>query len=165
MFVVGYRDERRHIAFRSPGFCPQVGGAFSLGMHSQFLAANSPTQNAQDTISQLFNANAKFKIPCSPCCHPPSTSQAKELLREAESRLSFLKIATPRGRVGSAGATRAVYRDGKVMDGEKARQRDKARHSNWGSGNLDPDSVRQHKQNLARGGFANHQQVLGPHGF
>lgn len=91
--------------------------------------------------------------------------KVKELLRQAESRLSFLKIVTPKNRVGSAGETRAVYRDGKVMEGEQARQRDKARHSNWDGRNLDPDSVRKHTQNLARAGFANHRQVIGPHGF
>lgn len=91
--------------------------------------------------------------------------QANELLRQAESRLSFLKMATPRGKVGSKGKTRAVYRDGKVVEGEEARRRDKARHSNWDGRNMDPDSVRYHKQNLARAGFANHRQVIGPHGF
>lgn len=134
---------------------------YALSLYRQLISSSKrlPTKQRRDeavlSVRESFRSNARVTDP----------SKAKELLREAESRLSFLKIATPRGRVGSAGATRAVYRDGKVMDGEKARQRDKARHSNWGSGNLDPDSVRQHKQNLARGGFANHQQVLGPHGF
>lgn len=91
--------------------------------------------------------------------------QVTELLRQAESRLGFLKMATPRNKVGSTGSTRAVYRDGRVMEGEEARKHDKARHSNWDGRNLDPDSVRFHKQNLARAGFANHQQVIGPHGF
>ncbi|CAM9177374.1 unnamed protein product [Laminaria digitata] len=134
---------------------------YALSLYRQLLASSKrlPTKQRRDeavlNIREGFRSNAQITDP----------SKAKDLLREAESRLSFLKIATPRGRVGSAGATRAVYRDGKVIDGEKARQRDKARHSNWGSGNLDPDSVRQHKQNLARGGFANHRQVIGPHGF
>lgn len=97
--------------------------------------------------------------------HSPHPLQAEELLRQAESRLGFLKIATPRGKVGSKGATRAVYRDGKVLEGEEARKRDRAAHTNWDGRNMDPDSVRYHKQNLARAGFANHQQVIGPHGF
>lgn len=141
-------------------FCPRVRGAFNPDTLNSWLQTPNfkrPKQN--------FAA-----LPCERdfYVHPVATrhpSQAKDLLREAESRLSFLRIATPRGRVGSAGATRAVYRDGKVMDGAKARQHDKARHSNWGGGNLDPDSVRHHRQNLARAGFANHRQVLGPHGF
>lgn len=74
-------------------------------------------------------------------------------------------MVTPRGKVGSTGATRVVYRDGKVIEGAEARKRDKAVHNNWDGRNLDPDSVRFHQKNLARAGFANHQHVIGPHGF
>eukprot|EP00903_Cladosiphon_okamuranus_P019720 g18122.t1 len=134
---------------------------YALGLYRQLLSLSKRLPSGQQrddavrSVREGFRTNAEVTDP----------SKAKELLRQAESRLGFLRIATPRGKVGSKGSTRAVYRDGKVVEGEEARKHDKARHSNWDGRNLDPDSVRYHKQNLARAGFANHQQVIGPHGF
>ena len=89
----------------------------------------------------------------------------KELLKEASSRLGFLKMVTPRGgQPGQGGRARVVYRDGKVLEGGEVRKRDRT-VSNWDGGNMDPEKVAYHKKNLARAGFQNHQQVLGPYGF
>ncbi|CAN0542881.1 unnamed protein product [Ectocarpus sp. 12 AP-2014] len=122
---------------------------------SKRLPSGQQRDDAVQSVRESFRANAGVTDP----------SKAHELLRQAESRLGFLRMATPRSKVGSKGSTRAVYRDGKVMEGEEARKHDKAKHSNWDGRNMDPDSVRYHKQNLARAGFANHRQVIGPHGF
>ncbi|CAM9739879.1 unnamed protein product [Hapterophycus canaliculatus] len=143
------------------GRAPLASREHVLNIYRQLLTLSKrlPTAQQRDDavqgVRESFRASTKVTDP----------SKVNELLRQAESRLGFLKMATPRGKVGSKGSTRAVYRDGKVMEGEEARKHDKARHSNWDGRNLDPDSVRFHKQNLARAGFANHQQVIGPHGF
>ncbi|CAM9091123.1 unnamed protein product, partial [Phaeothamnion confervicola] len=88
------------------------------------------------------------------------------LLREAESRLGFLKIVTPgRGGRVDGGQTRIVYRGGKALEGAEARRRDRAAHANWSGSNLDPDAVTRHRQTLGRAGFMDHAQVMGPGGF
>ncbi|CAM9491716.1 unnamed protein product, partial [Sphacelaria rigidula] len=89
----------------------------------------------------------------------------EKLVREAESTLGYLNIVTPKRKVGSAGSTTSVYRDGKVLNGEEARRRQKARHSNWDGRNMDPESVSRHQRSLARAGFRDNADVIGPHGF
>ncbi|CAM9609276.1 unnamed protein product [Choristocarpus tenellus] len=87
------------------------------------------------------------------------------LLREAESKVGFLKIVTPRAKVGSGGETRVVFRGGKEVEGIEGRRAEKAAHTNWDGKNMDPDSVSRHHQTLKRAGFSNHMQVQGPWGF
>ncbi|CAN0070290.1 unnamed protein product [Scytosiphon promiscuus] len=145
------------------GRVPLASREHVLNLYKQLLTLSKRLPTAQQRDDAVQGVRESFRASVE--VTDPSKASKKLLLRQAESRLGFLKMATPRNRVGSKGATRAVYRDGKVMEGEEARKHDKARHSNWDGRNLDPDSVRFHKQNLARAGFANHQQVIGPHGF
>ena len=83
---------------------------------------------------------------------------AEAHLAQAASRLSFLRMLTPR-YAGAASASAAdgdaamaggtfVCRDGKLVSSAALRE-GKARHSQWDGGNLDPDSVRKYRQLLS----------------
>ena len=88
---------------------------------------------------------------------------AEAHLAQAASRLSFLRMLTPRYAGSTASASSAdgdaamaggtfVCRDGKLVSSAALRE-GKARHSQWDGGNLDPDSVRKHQQLLERQHF------------
>jgi len=83
-------------------------------------------------------------------------------LKEAESRLSFLRMTTtkvkPRGQAG-----RWVYKDGQRLEHANGTLRDdKGRvHSNWDGNNLDPECVSKHFKNLRRAGFVNNLHAKG----
>ena len=88
---------------------------------------------------------------------------AEAHLAQAASRLSFLRMLTPRYAGSTASASAAdgdaamaggtfVCRDGKLVSSAALRE-GKARHSQWDGGNLDPDSVRKHQQLLERQHF------------
>ena len=88
-------------------------------------------------------------------------ARAQEHLAQAESRLSFLRMLTPRyaGAAADAASTGGgaaggtfVIRDGKVVASAALRE-GKARHSQYDGGNLDPDSVARHRQLLERQHF------------
>jgi hypothetical protein len=93
--------------------------------------------------------------------------QVGTLLQEAQSRLSFIKMVTPRhSRVEQSAPKKVLYMDdGKAVEGSQGHRRSRAAHSNWSGSNLDPDSVKTHQRSLDRAGFGSHAQVHGPQGF
>ena len=96
-----------------------------------------------------------------------------KLVAEAESRLGFLKMMTPRSaqRGRQSGSSHFFYFEGKRYDpgrdeeeegGKgKTRRLEKARWSNWTGSNLDPDSVSKHRNLLNRAGFRDNSHAKG----
>ena len=66
---------------------------------------------------------------------------------------------TPRRAAAQSGRTRIVYRNGEKVDA--ARERDKAKWSNWDGSNMDPDSVARHNRSLRRAGFRDNAHAKG----
>mmetsp|Transcript_21087 Transcript_21087/g.41792 ORF Transcript_21087/g.41792 Transcript_21087/m.41792 type:complete len:143 (+) Transcript_21087:85-513(+) len=89
------------------------------------------------------------------------------LMAEAESRLGFLKMMTPRSFHRSAlgeGSGRTLYHGGEKIDADGAHGLDreaKAKWSNWTGSNLDPDMVAQHSHSLKRAGFKDNYHAKG----
>ena len=90
-----------------------------------------------------------------------------ELLKVAHQKLGYLKIVTPR-RVGdeleeeeAGGTRRYVVQDGivKELGGAGIDARGKA-VSNWGAGNMDPDSVARHESLMRRFRFEDRAQPV-----
>ena len=87
-----------------------------------------------------------------------------ELLKDATSRLGFLRMVTPSRSLKSTaattteqtGSTTYVYNADGVV-----RKRDRAAHSNWSGSNMDPDSVSRHTASLSRAGFRNNADAKG----
>lgn len=112
------------------------------------------------------------------------TDLTEAALEEAASRLSVLKMATPRrpttwrqstrtatadsskGGKGGVVGGRWIYKDGKrynLNDEHAPTLRDGSGRvvSNWDGNNLDPDSVKRHTQQLHRAGFVNNAHAKG----
>lgn len=90
-------------------------------------------------------------------------SRLADLRKQAEARLSFLKMMTPKGLHRDEGeGTRFVYQDGEriAIDGP-GRMPDKAKWSNWTGSNMDPDSVSRHNRSINRAGFRNNEHAKG----
>ena len=68
-----------------------------------------------------------------------------------DGRIAYLRMTTPRRPRFAKGRTSIVYRNGEKVDA--ARERDKAKWSNWDGSNMDPDSVARHNRSLRRAGF------------
>ncbi|KAG5189653.1 hypothetical protein JKP88DRAFT_147878, partial [Tribonema minus] len=96
--------------------------------------------------------------------HESSQEKLAQLLNQAQSRLSYLKIVTPRDARNQEGAVKVVYQDGKLVEHVQT-DRPRAPISNWTGSNMDPDSVSRHRHTLSRAGFKDHGHVLGEHGF
>jgi hypothetical protein len=94
----------------------------------------------------------------------------QELLKVAQSKLSYLKIVTPRGVDdpvdAAAAASRYIVRDGRVMaaDGSDLSPEERARFKNWGPGNLDPEDVRRHEASMRRFSFMDRPGGYKPRG-
>jgi hypothetical protein len=92
-------------------------------------------------------------------------------LKQAEDRLSFLRISSvkPRRKVGLAAAAASasgkwVYKDGQRLEdvGGGTLRDDTGRViSSYNGANLDPDSVSRHRKNLKRAGFVNNLHAKG----
>jgi hypothetical protein len=95
----------------------------------------------------------------------PDQKQIGKLLRDAESRLSYLKIVTPRDARGQEGIIRKIYQDGRALEEGDAPKKGRAPISNWTGANMDPDSVSRHDHSLKRARFKNNSDVIGPLGF
>ena len=88
-----------------------------------------------------------------------SDDVVKEMLKKANSSMSFLNIVTPK-RAGTKGqeSRRARMVFGK---GAKDVSRDGSAVSNWHGGNMDPDSVSRHNAGLRRAGFRDNAHAKG----
>jgi DNA-binding transcriptional regulator YhcF (GntR family) len=77
------------------------------------------------------------------------------LLTEAESKLGYLKIITPKRRSSQQGYTKMTFGDaGGGTSGSKA-------VSNWTGHNMDPDTVKRHYRGLKRAGYKNNSHAKG----
>ena len=87
----------------------------------------------------------------------------QDRIRRATDRASFLRITTvktkPRGESG-----RWIYKDGQRLQSDEAgtlRDGNGRVVSNWDGKNLDPESVKRHRQQLNRAGFVNNSHAKG----
>ena len=69
-------------------------------------------------------------------------------------------------RYSTDGLTSLVTKEGGVtvqptLSGGSGAEEKKARYSNWGAGNMDPDSVARHHRSLNRGGWKNNSDAKG----
>ena len=90
----------------------------------------------------------------------------RELLATAQSKLSYLKIITPRvtedaDGEGNGGKRRYVIRDGHVVEVDQTSSAGSSKFGgsstvkNWGPGNMDADSLRRHESLMQRYRFEN----------
>lgn len=86
-------------------------------------------------------------------------TEIEKLIINFENRLSFMKMTTVKSVGSQQGVTRLIYRNGEKVD--RATPRDKARHTNWDGGNMDPDSVTRHYAGLKRAGFKDNAHAKG----
>lgn len=63
--------------------------------------------------------------------------------------------------VGADGRVRLVYKNGEGRIDGDAEARERARYTNWHGGNLDPDSVARHQNQLGRMGFRDNKHAKG----
>lgn len=87
-----------------------------------------------------------------------SEDAVKDMLKKANSSMSFLNIVTPK-RAGTKGqeGRRASMVFGKNKNGA----RDATATTNWHGGNMDPDSVARHHAGLRRAGFRDNSHAKG----
>lgn len=88
----------------------------------------------------------------------------EQRLKEAESRLSFLRMKSTKSQQRGKQAGRWVYRNGERLEAdEEGTFRDSKGKvvSNWDGKNLDPESVKMHRQQLRRAGFVNNSHAKG----
>lgn len=115
-----------------------------------------PAQSKERTKS-LTELRTSFRQPLT----AEETVEAR--LKKATDRAAFLRITTvktkPRGETGTW-----VYKDGQRLQGSNngtLRDANGKVVSNWDGKNLDPCSVKRHKQSLNRAGFVNNQHAKG----
>lgn len=92
-----------------------------------------------------------------------SPEKISSLIDEAEKKIAYLRIVTPKQRSNQSGVTRWVYRSSGEKDADGKPTARKARNvvSNWDGNNLDPCSVKRHNYQLKRMGFVNNQHAKG----
>eukprot|EP00744_Colponema_vietnamica_P021500 GILI01030738.1.p1 GENE.GILI01030738.1~~GILI01030738.1.p1 ORF type:complete len:154 (-),score=19.03 GILI01030738.1:51-461(-) len=80
--------------------------------------------------------------------------EIEELLKTAESKMSFMKMITPRpaGIHVEENAGYYIYRGGEILNANAPREK-KAGFSNWYAGNIDPADLARHKRLLDRQHF------------
>ncbi|GAX21343.1 hypothetical protein FisN_6Lh092 [Fistulifera solaris] len=106
----------------------------------------------------LQELREKFRRPLS------ENETPEQRLREAESRLSFLRMKSTKSQQRGTLAGRWVYRNGERLeaDAEGTFRDSKGKVvSNWDGKNLDPESVKMHRQQLRRAGFVNNAHAKG----
>ena len=86
-------------------------------------------------------------------------AEAARLVDAFDGRIAYLRMTTPRRPASQKGRTSIVYRNGEKVDA--ARERDKAKWSNWDGSNMDPDSVARHNRSLRRAGFRDNAHAKG----
>jgi hypothetical protein len=121
-----------------------------------------------DAASAAAEVREKFRRPLDPSS---TTSSLTDRLAEAESRLSVLRMTSTgrrggrnRGVGGSAAVGGTwVYRDGQRLSAENGTLRDSGGRvvSSFDGKNLDPESVKRHRQQLKRAGFVNNAHAKG----
>lgn len=118
----------------------------SLLRHAKNLTS---TQNKEATILKIKEEFRSRR-------NEVNSEAVQEMLKKAESSLSYLKMITPKIRTSQQqGYTRIVF-----GDGDNAKIPDKA-VTNWNGKNMDPDSVKRHYRGLKRSGFKNNSHAKG----
>jgi hypothetical protein len=120
---------------------------FRYATHSN---SNKPTASVVDEL------RSKFRAPLE------TNDSLDDRLKKAESRLSFLRMSTPKRRSrGESG--KWIYKDGERLEAVDGTLRDGAGRvvSNWSGNNLDPQSVSTHRKQLKRVGFQNNLHAKG----
>jgi hypothetical protein len=122
-------------------------------------SANTKVQQSQRE-KQLQELRQRFREPLG------KNESIEQRLKQATDRASFLRITTvktkPRGESGTW-----IYKDGQCLQsteegGGTTLRDDKGRViSNWDGKNLDPCSVKRHRQQLNRAGFVNNWHAKG----
>ena len=106
--------------------------------------------------SALAELQSSFRRPLDP--------QESVALRvqAAESRLAVLRMTSSAGTRNSKGGT-WVYRNGEKLSAESGTLRDTGGRvvSSFDGKNLDPESVKRHRQQLKRAGFVNNAHAKG----
>lgn len=122
-------------------------------------------KRASQKHQQVEELRSSFRKPIN------ANETIEQRLQYAETRLAFLRMTTTKTKRGggggsdtSAGGGTWVYKDGQRLEaGEKGTLRDSKGKvvSNWDGKNLDPESVRTHKQQLKRMGFTDNYHAKG----
>ena len=112
---------------------------------------------AKDRPKHLVELRTRFRQPLG------SNETVEDRIRKANDRASFLRITTvktkPRGEAG-----RWIYKDGQRLhsdSGGTLRDGNGKVVSNWDGKNLDPESIKRHRQQLHRAGFVNNHHAKG----
>ena len=128
----------------------------SAALHSYraFLrvVAAMPKQQRGAAVQQARSELAFFRDVADP-------AEAARLVDAFDGRIAYLRMTTPRRPASQKGRTSNVYRNGEKVDA--ARERDKAKWSNWDGSNMDPDSVARHNRSLRRAGFRDNAHAKG----
>ena len=116
------------------------------------VVAAMPKQQRGAAIQQARSELAFFRDVSDP-------AEAARLVDAFDGRIAYLRMTTPRRPASQKGRTSIVYRNGEKVDA--ARERDKAKWSNWDGSNMDPDSVARHNRSLRRAGFRDNAHAKG----
>lgn len=118
----------------------------------------------QKGAQQLQELRQRFRQPVA------AHESIDQRLKQATDRVAFLRITTvktkPRGESGTwvykDGQRHAMMEDGGGGSSGTLREAGKGRVvSNWDGKNLDPCSVKRHRQQLNRAGFVNNMHAKG----
>ena len=143
-------------AARSDAALPSAAAVMSAALHSYraFLrvVAAMPKQQRGAAVQQARSELAFFRDVSDP-------AEAARLVDAFDGRIAYLRMTTPRRPASQKGRTSIVYRNGEKVDA--ARERDKAKWSNWDGANMDPDSVARHNRSLRRAGFRDNAHAKG----
>jgi hypothetical protein len=127
-----------------------LSNALSVYRNLLKLAKSLPVAKRTESLQQIKDGFRNGMSESDP-------EKVREMLGKANSTLGYLKIVTPRSSHRTAQAGKVTLRFGEGDD-----LRSGARPvSNWTGSNLDPDSVRRHKQTLSRAGFKNNFHAKG----
>jgi hypothetical protein len=112
--------------------------------------------DAAEAEQAWMDMKIKFRTPLA------ANETARDRLRVAADRISYLRIVTPKDRPWNQSG-KWVYKDGvRIKDGKAtSRQPNGKVVSNWMGYNMDPCSVKRHKWGLRRMGFVNNLHAKG----
>jgi hypothetical protein len=143
-------------------------------LYRQLLHLSEKLPNAAKRTEAVSLVRDRFREGVAAAAANPGAVDVAKLAADAESRLGFLKMLTPRAahRTGGAelgsGSARIFYANGEKIDAATAAKdgaakprHEKARWSNWHGGNMDPDNVAKHTNLLNRAGFRDNQHAKG----
>jgi hypothetical protein len=126
---------------------PGIASAFRTLMR---LASRLPEKQRVGALTQI---RVQFRSPL-------QDATLNEKLKEADAKIAYLRIITPKHR-STSDAGRWIYKDGQPVQTSGTTRSGKNVHTNWTGNNLDPCSVKRHKVSLKRAGFVNNVHAKG----